>query len=263
MPTPITRLLCSSPATRVSIRDRSPSETNFYFIVSISFFFLFFFSSFFFFNSIQSPWTCQGHTHTRYTPLRTHSVKSIEAKYRWRTPSLFERVYFRSTLVSDLEKNLRTIPNDSCTDQCRVPFLICSRRVSKYVNVEGREKFGRCWTFLVLLWYRITNFLTKLYIKTIQQVFHWRFTVADHPRVRVREAAPEDRWPMHFRGGLAAVVAVVPWYHRREQVRHVPPPSCLYRVTCRRPKAGTSIDVPLAMLLRDRPTASVDDQRSF
>lgn len=59
------------------------------------------------------------------------------------------------------------------------------------------------------------------------------------------------------------MVAADHWYQRREQVRHVPPPSCLYRVTCRRPKAGTSIDVPLATLLRDRPTASVDDQRSL
>lgn len=56
---------------------------------------------------------------------------------------------------------------------------------------------------------------------------------------------------------------MVPWCQCREQVRHEPPPSCLYRITCRRPKAGTSIDVPLATLLRDRPTASVDDQRSI
>lgn len=154
--------------------------------------------------------------------------------------------------------NLRTIPNDRqcCLSITRFLFLfvLCWS--------EGNyQKFDRPWTILLscpLVWILWMEFL----LKTIQ-VFHWRFTVAGRPRVPARGAAQEDRWPTHSRGGLAAVVAAVPWYHRREQVRHVPPPSCLYRVTCRRPKAGTSIDVPLAMLLRDRPTASVDDQRSF
>ena len=126
MPTPITRLLCSSPATRVS-------KTNFYFRC-IDFFFPF---SFLFFSSYsindETIRTCQGHR--LYSIKKLALVKSIEAKYRWRT-----------RLFSNQRMNLRTIPNDRqcCLSITRFLFLfvLCWS--------EGNyQKFYRPWTILL------------------------------------------------------------------------------------------------------------------
>lgn len=67
----------------------------------------------------------------------------------------------------------------------------------------------------------------------------------DRPRDRVNGVTALGPLAARSPGGLAAVAAADHWYRRPEQVRHGPPLSCLYRVTFRRPKATTSIDVLL------------------
>ena len=99
----------------------------------VSIFFSFFLSFLFFLFDQWWNWMCQGHR--LYSIKKLALVKSIEAKYRWRT-----------RLFSNQRMNLRTIPNDRqcCLSITRFLFLfvLCWS--------EGNyQKFYRPWTILL------------------------------------------------------------------------------------------------------------------